>query len=80
MPSQVKNFSEYKFQRILDHNQRLREQLDLPRVRVSQASSTIINYVKSTKDYLVPSVWGPAGPADPFIAKNGISCSSCIIL
>ncbi|CAB4396972.1 uncharacterized protein OCT59_023159 [Rhizophagus irregularis] len=70
---------DYKLQRILDHNQRLREQLDLPRVRVSQASSMLIKYVQSTKDYLVPSVWGPAGPADPFVTKGGISCGGCLI-
>ncbi|CAG8576180.1 10070_t:CDS:2 [Cetraspora pellucida] len=79
MSPQTKNNTEYKLQRILDYNQNLRQQLDLPRVKVSHASSLLIEYVQSTKDYLVPSVWGPAGPADPFVTKNRVFCGSCII-
>ncbi|KAF0484539.1 heterotrimeric G-protein gamma subunit G-gamma, Gpg [Gigaspora margarita] len=79
MPPQAKNNTEYKLQRILEYNQNLRQQLDLPRVKVSYASSLIIEYVQSTKDYLVPSVWGPAGPADPFVVKNR-GCGECIIV
>ncbi|CAG8466686.1 9416_t:CDS:2 [Ambispora leptoticha] len=80
MPTPVKNISEYKLQRILEHNQRLREQLDLPRVKVSQASSMLIKYVTSTKDYLVPSVWGLPGPADPFVTKSSVACAGCTII
>ncbi|CAG8774132.1 16076_t:CDS:1, partial [Dentiscutata heterogama] len=39
MSPQTKNNTEYKLQRILDYNQNLRQQLDLPRVKVSYASS-----------------------------------------
>ncbi|CAH1757194.1 3283_t:CDS:2 [Entrophospora sp. SA101] len=77
--STTKNHSEIKLQRIIEHNKKLREQLDLPRIKVSQASSMLIKYVQSTKDYLVPSVWGTAGTADPFNNRNGVYCTECVI-
>ncbi|KAF8977633.1 G-protein gamma subunit [Cyathus striatus] len=53
--------NEIKLNRLMEHNQRLREELALPRVRVSEASASLIRYCKSTKDHLTPSVWGPVG-------------------
>ncbi|KAJ7905792.1 G-protein gamma subunit [Mycena olivaceomarginata] len=56
---------------------RLREDLARPRVRVSEASASLIRYCKTTKDHLVPSVWGPVGRAeDPYGAQTkGCQCS-----
>ncbi|KAJ7074193.1 G-protein gamma-like domain-containing protein, partial [Mycena amicta] len=51
--------SELKLRRVIEHNQRLREDLARPRLRVSEASGSLIRYCKTTKDHLVPSVWGP---------------------
>lgn len=60
--------SELKLRRLLEHNQRLREDLARPRVRVSEASAryvlppslplvspalSLIRYCKTTKDHLV---------------------------
>ncbi|CAH1769055.1 11330_t:CDS:2, partial [Entrophospora sp. SA101] len=73
--STTKNISEMKLQRIIEHNKKLREQLDLPRIKVSQASSMLIKYIQSTKDHLVPSVWGTAGAADPFNNRSGSYCT-----
>ncbi|KAJ3272867.1 hypothetical protein HDV01_005190 [Terramyces sp. JEL0728] len=60
----------------MEHTQRLREQLELPRIKVSEAGQTLIAYVKSTKDALLPSVWGPVDKKDdPFQAQGGGCCS-----
>ncbi|KAF9014062.1 G-protein gamma subunit [Cyathus striatus] len=59
------NLSELKLRRILEHNQRLREDLARPRVKVSEASASLIRYCKATKDHLVCSVSvGPVGRAE----------------
>ncbi|KAF9817845.1 hypothetical protein IEO21_03187 [Rhodonia placenta] len=44
--------SELKLRRLNEHNQRLREDLARPRIRVSEASVSLIRYCKTTKDYL----------------------------
>ncbi|KAL1743460.1 G-protein gamma-like domain-containing protein [Schizophyllum fasciatum] len=53
------SMSELKLRRLLEHNQRLREDLARPRIRVSEASASLIQYCRTNKDFLVPSVWGP---------------------
>ena len=45
--------SELKLRRLLEHNQRLREDLGRPRIRVSEASASLIRYCKTTTDHLV---------------------------
>jgi hypothetical protein len=45
--------SELKLRRLLEHNTRLREDLGRPRIRVSEASASIIRYCKTTTDHLV---------------------------
>ncbi|RUS25649.1 G-protein gamma subunit [Jimgerdemannia flammicorona] len=73
------NLSESKLKRALEHNQRLREQLDIPRIKVSEASEALIKYCNSTKDHLVPSVWGPVDRgADPYQPTTSGGC--CIIM
>ncbi|KAG5717055.1 hypothetical protein E4T56_gene7401, partial [Termitomyces sp. T112] len=49
------SMSELKLRRLMEHNQRLREDLALNRIRVSVASADLIRYCKSTKDSLLPS-------------------------
>ncbi|KAI8915853.1 G-protein gamma-like domain-containing protein [Gorgonomyces haynaldii] len=68
--------SELKLRKLMEHTQRLKEQLDLPRIKVSEAGATLISYVNSTKDPLVPSVWGPVDKKDdPFQATGGGCCT-----
>ncbi|GBE81768.1 guanine nucleotide-binding protein subunit gamma [Sparassis latifolia] len=72
--------SELKLRRLSEHNQRLREDLARPRIRVSEASVSLIRYCKSTKDHLVPSVWGPVSKAeDPFGAPTSQGCQ-CLVM
>ncbi|KAK9765480.1 Guanine nucleotide-binding protein subunit gamma [Basidiobolus ranarum] len=78
MPASGLNaMSEQKLKKMTDYNHRLREQLDLPRVPVSQASRMLIKYVTTTRDYLIPSIWGAPGANDPFANKGG-GCE-CVI-
>ncbi|CED84667.1 g-protein gamma subunit [Phaffia rhodozyma] len=56
--------SELKLRRLTEHNQRLRENLNRPRAKVSEASANLIRFCKTTKDPLVPSVWGPVDKKD----------------
>ncbi|KAI7832620.1 GGL domain-containing protein [Gamsiella multidivaricata] len=68
--------SEVKLRRFLEHNQRLREQLQMPRIRVSEASQSLIGYVTSTGDPLLPMIWGSSG-SDPFVKKSSKCCNIC---
>ncbi|KAG9318569.1 G-protein gamma subunit [Chiua virens] len=52
------SMSELKLRRLTEHNQRLREDLARPRMRVSEASASLIRYCKTTKDHLVRHVTG----------------------
>ncbi|GAA98923.1 hypothetical protein E5Q_05611 [Mixia osmundae IAM 14324] len=68
------SMSELKLRRLTEHNQRLREDLERPRVRVSEASASLIQYCKSTRDHLCPSIWGPLPKnEDPYapVAQGG---------
>ncbi|KAF9128687.1 hypothetical protein BGX30_014227 [Mortierella sp. GBA39] len=67
--------SEAKLKRFLEHNQRLREHLEMRRIPVSEASKSLIQFVTTTRDALIPSLWGTTG-SDPF-AKQSTGC--CII-
>ena len=54
------SMSELKLRRLLEHNQRLREDLGRPRIRVSEASASLIRYCKTTTDHLVSPLPFPA--------------------
>ncbi|CAE6420627.1 unnamed protein product [Rhizoctonia solani] len=70
------SMAELKLRRVIEHNQRLKEDLARPRLRVSEAGASLIRYCKTTKDHLVPSVWGPVGKGeDPYAPpQQGCSC------
>ena len=80
------SMADLKLRRLNELNLRLREDLDRPRIRVSEASMryvcfaasissdskmfpnrpllilclrSLITYCNSTKDFMVPSLWGP---------------------
>ncbi|KAI0636437.1 G-protein gamma subunit [Trametes polyzona] len=74
------SMSELKLRRLTEHNQRLREDLARPRIRVSEASASLIRYCKTTKDPLVPSVWGPVPRADdPYQNQNNTGTNCCVV-
>ncbi|KAF9176666.1 hypothetical protein BGZ49_006045, partial [Haplosporangium sp. Z 27] len=65
--------SEIKLKRFLEHNKRLREQYEMRRVPVSEACNSLLQYVKTTYDPLLPIVWG-VGP-DPFAKQSSKCCA-----
>ncbi|PWN37399.1 G-protein gamma subunit [Meira miltonrushii] len=73
------SMSELKLRRLTEHNQRLREDLERPRVRVSEASIGLIRYCKSTRDYLVPSVWGPVDKKEDPYAPQSTGCNCAVM-
>ncbi|KAI9473393.1 MAG: G-protein gamma-like domain-containing protein [Benjaminiella poitrasii] len=78
------NISEAKLKRILEYNERLKEQLELPRIPVSEASSSLVEYCTVTKDPLLPSIWGPVkkeeDPFTPAMKGNGGTSGCCIMM
>ncbi|KAH8880697.1 hypothetical protein GQ53DRAFT_754819 [Thozetella sp. PMI_491] len=78
-PSQMRknkqSMADLKLRRLTELNTRLREDLDRERIPVSQAARSIIAYCNSTRDYMVPSVWGvvPKGE-DPYAPQQSGGC------
>ncbi|KAF9352823.1 hypothetical protein BGX34_011946 [Mortierella sp. NVP85] len=66
--------SEAKLRRFLEHNQRLKEQLDMPRIPVSEASRSLIHFVTGTRDPFLPMIWGHSG-SDPFVKQSNKCCT-----
>lgn len=70
--------AELKLRRLTELNIRLREDLERPRVKVSEACHSMINYTKTTKDFMVPSIWGQVDKReDPYAPQQKASC--CVI-
>ncbi|KAG0739702.1 hypothetical protein G6F57_010265 [Rhizopus arrhizus] len=66
--------SETKLRKLLELNIKLKEQLEISRVPISEASKSMIEYCQTTQDMMVPSVWGSRNP-DPFIEPTaGCGC------
>jgi guanine nucleotide-binding protein subunit gamma len=82
-PSQIRknkqSMADLKLRRLTELNSRLREDLDRERIPVSGASKSIIAYCNSTRDYMVPSVWGPVPKGeDPYAPQQSGGC--CIVM
>ncbi|KAJ3120768.1 hypothetical protein HK098_004248 [Nowakowskiella sp. JEL0407] len=69
--------SELKLQKLLQLNERLRQEEELPRIKVSEASKALVTYVTSTPDPLTQPT-RPEFEDNPFTkkAKSG----GCIVL
>ncbi|KAH8837258.1 hypothetical protein MCOR27_006909 [Pyricularia oryzae] len=82
-PSQIRrnkqSMADLKLRRLTELNSRLKEDLERERIPVSQASKSIIAYCNSTRDYMVPSVWGavPKGE-DPYAPQQNGGC--CLVM
>ncbi|KAI9817969.1 MAG: Guanine nucleotide-binding protein subunit gamma [Thelocarpon impressellum] len=82
-PGQMKNkkqsMADLKLRRLTELNLRLREDLDRPRVKVSEAAMGLINYTSTTKDFMVPQTWGAVDKReDPYAPQSNDRC--CIIM
>lgn len=67
--------SELKYQKLVQVIERLKKEEELPRVKVSQASQSLIGFIKSTGD---PLTQPQAFPDNPLIKKP--SSGGCNIL
>ncbi|CAF9903818.1 MAG: Guanine nucleotide-binding protein subunit gamma [Gomphillus americanus] len=73
--SKKQSMNDLKLRRLNELNLRLREDLDRPRIRVSEASMSLIAHCNSTKDFMVPSVWGPVDKREnPYEPQNQGGC------
>lgn len=69
--------AELKLRRLTELNGRLREDLERPRIKVSDACNSLINYTRTTKDFMVPAMWGHVDRReDPYAPRNDGSCCS----
>ncbi|KAI6710685.1 guanine nucleotide-binding protein gamma subunit [Diplocarpon mali] len=78
-PGQIKknkqSMADLKLRRLTELNTRLREDLERERIPVSQAAKSIISYTNSTKDFMVPSVWGTVDKKDdPYAPQLSLLC------
>ncbi|KAI5857020.1 GGL domain-containing protein [Tricharina praecox] len=72
------SMAELKLRRLTELNARLREDLDRPRIKVSDACQSLINYTRTTKDFMVPSTWGTVDKReDPYAPQQSAGC--CVI-
>ncbi|KAL2074515.1 hypothetical protein VTL71DRAFT_8293 [Oculimacula yallundae] len=82
-PGQIKknkqSMADLKLRRLTELNTRLREDLERDRIPVSAASKSIISYTNSTKDFMVPSVWGTVDKKDdPYAPQQSGGC--CVVM
>ncbi|KAL2863881.1 guanine nucleotide-binding protein subunit gamma [Aspergillus lucknowensis] len=77
--NQKQSVADLKYRRLTELNARLKEDLDRPRVKVSEAAMSLINYCNNTRDFMVPSVWGQVDKReDPYAPQQTGGC--CIIM
>lgn len=62
--SKKQSMADLKLRRLQELNTRLKEDLERPRVKVQEASMSLITYCNQTRDYMVPSVWGQVEKKD----------------
>jgi len=79
MKNKKQSMADLKLRRLNELNLRLREDLDRPRIKVSEASMSLITYCNTTKDFMVPSLWGQVDKReDPYVQQQSPSC--CAIM
>ncbi|KAI9230703.1 MAG: guanine nucleotide-binding protein subunit gamma [Piptocephalis tieghemiana] len=71
--------SELKLKKLQETNARLRQQLEMPRIPVSDASASLVQYVQSTRDTLLPSIWGPLDKREDPYAPVGGGCTCTVM-
>ncbi|EXJ86966.1 guanine nucleotide-binding protein subunit gamma [Capronia epimyces CBS 606.96] len=79
--SKKQSMADLKLRRLQELNSRLKEDLERPRVKVGEASMSLINYCNSTRDYMVPSVWGQVDrKEDPYNPQSGGNDGCCTVM
>ncbi|KAL8934380.1 MAG: hypothetical protein Q9211_005253 [Gyalolechia sp. 1 TL-2023] len=71
------SMADLKLRRLNELNSRLKEDLERPRIKVSEASMSLIHYCQNTKDFMVPSLWGQVDKReDPYAPQQPNPCCS----
>ncbi|RKF59181.1 Guanine nucleotide-binding protein subunit gamma [Erysiphe neolycopersici] len=80
MKKTKQSMADLKLRRLTELNTRLREDLERERIPVSQAAKSILNYTNSsTKDYMIPSIWGSVDKKDdPYTPQQSGGC--CVVM
>lgn len=61
---------EIRWRRLVALNEQFRRDLEKQRILVLNASLLIADYVRMTRDYMVPEVWGRVQPPDNRYART----------
>lgn len=79
--SKKQSMADLKLRRLQELNTRLKEDLERPRVKVAEASMSLITYCNGTKDYMVPSVWGQLDRReDPYNPQSSGGSDGCCVV
>lgn len=82
--SKKQSMADLKLRRLQELNTRLKEDLERPRVKVAEASNSLITYCNQTRDYMVPSVWGQVDkkddPYNPQAGASGGEGGCCVVM
>lgn len=71
------SMADLKLRRLNELNSRLKEDLERPRIKVSEASMSLIQYCTATKDFMVPSMWGSVEKGgNPYEPQQSNGCCS----
>ncbi|MCJ1243095.1 Guanine nucleotide-binding protein subunit gamma [Trapelia coarctata] len=69
------SMADLKLRRLNELNMRLKEDLERPRIKVSEASMSLIQYCNTTRDFMVPSLWGQVDRReDPYAPQPSGGC------
>ncbi|KAI4277891.1 MAG: hypothetical protein LQ337_001437 [Flavoplaca oasis] len=69
------SMADLKLRRLNELNSRLKEDLERPRIKVSEASMSLIQYCQNTRDFMVPSLWGQVDKReDPYAPQQPNGC------
>ncbi|MCJ1336237.1 Guanine nucleotide-binding protein subunit gamma [Bachmanniomyces sp. S44760] len=71
------SMADLKLRRLNELNMRLNEDLNRPRIKISEAAMSLIQYTNSTKDFMVPTIWGQVDKReDPYAPQQPNGCCS----
>lgn len=69
------SLADLKLRRLNELNDRLKEDLERPRITIFEASMSLIEYCNSTRDFMVPSLWGTVDKReDPYTPQQSKGC------
>ncbi|KAL7411170.1 G-protein gamma subunit [Mrakia frigida] len=80
MSANKQTMADLKLKRLTEHKDKLKEDLYRPMMKVSESSDLLIQFCKTTKDPLVPSVWGPVPKSEDRFAPQPAPGGGCCVV